>query len=48
MKTERRFKRKVRALHAQKIGLLRELAAMQAQYERVAKRHHPASAGTKK
>ena len=36
----RRFKRKLRALKAQKVGLLRELIATQARYDRLAVREH--------
>ena len=38
MKAVRRFKRKLRALKAQKVGLLRELVAMKARYKRTAAR----------
>ncbi len=40
MKAVRRFKRKLRALKAQKVGLLRELVAIQARYNRAAVRAH--------
>ena len=40
MKAVRRFKRKLRALKAQKVGLLRELIAAQGRYNRLAVREH--------
>ena len=40
MKAIRRFKRKLRALKAQKVGLLRELIAAQVRYDRLAVREH--------
>ena len=48
MKPVRRFKRKVRALQAQKLGLLRELLAAQGCCRRLAPVPVPAREATKK
>ena len=44
MKAVRRFKRKLRTLKVRNIGLVRELVAMQARYNRLAARTVPAGA----
>ena len=48
MKTAHRFKRKVRALKAQKLGLLRELFALQARYNQLETVRAPARASVRK